>query len=115
MSDTCANRLEVTGPAELITHFRQPNAGRLSKGDGTVVDIPLSFDALIPMPPVLSNPPVGWERPDSDLMDPYMGLLDADAPLAAAAERIAAARARLAAGGDLDPLVEHGTEPASDS
>jgi hypothetical protein len=104
MSDTCANRLEVTGSAELITHFRQANAGRLSKGDGTLVDIPLSFDALVPMPPVLSNPPVGWERPYSHLMDPYMDLLDADAPLAAAAERIAAARARLAAGGDVDPV-----------
>ena len=104
MSDTCANRLEVTGPEALITHFRKANEGRLSKEDGTVVPIPLSFDALLPMPPVLRDPPVGWERPYSHLMDPYMDLLDADDPQAAVAERIAAARARLAEASELDPV-----------
>jgi hypothetical protein len=104
MSDTCFNCLEVTGHADLIKGFKAAAQGRFSKDDGTLVTIPLSFDALVPQPAELRLPPAGWDRPYSDLMNPSMDLFDADDPRGAVAERLAAARARLEAGEALAPV-----------
>jgi hypothetical protein len=60
MPNWCCNELDVSGPEAQLRRFMQRNRGKFTMHDGQAVELPLSFEAVLPTPPALLKCADSW-------------------------------------------------------